>query len=143
MTGAVTPAVPGELGPRGRRLYAETLAEHADLGARQRVVLEEAARAADRCELLDALLRGDEQVWARVCVPDRGTQLELIVDKTLAEARQQQAALARLLSELRQSLTPAEAKPAAPAGQPAPTSGGGKLADLTARIAQRRGTAAG
>ncbi|HEX8347384.1 MAG TPA: hypothetical protein VF657_21990, partial [Actinoplanes sp.] len=71
-------------------------------------------------------------------------QLELVVDKTLAEARQQQAALARLLSELRQSLAPATGKPDAPAGQdPAPTSGGGKLVSLTARLAELRGAPTG
>lgn len=138
MTDAVTPVPPG-LGVRGRRLYAETLAEHPDLGARERVVLEEAARTADRCERLDRILLGDAIEWGRVEFPDSGTRLVLVMDKSLAEARQQQASLARLLSELRQHLAPAAAKEQP--SQPAEKSGGGKLADLTARIAARRGAA--
>ncbi len=128
------------LGHRGRRLVSEVLAEHPTLGRRQRVLLEECARAADRCERLDRILLGDLGEWARVEFPDTGTRFVLVIDKTLAEARQQQAILARLLSELRQSLAPAEEKPSTPA-VPVPAGGGGKLADLTARIAARRGAA--
>jgi hypothetical protein len=141
VTPDVTDPVLEELGPRGQRLYRDVLAEHKDLGARERVVLEEAARTADRCEQLDRLLRGDERVWARVYVPERGTTLELVVDKTMGEARQQQTTLARLLSELRQHLAPAATKePTAPI-QTVQQSGGAKLGDLTARIAARRNPA--
>lgn len=141
VTPEVTDPVLEELGARGRRLYREVLQEHQALGARERVVLEEAARTADRCEQLDRLLRGDRREWARVEYSDTGTRIVLVVDKAMGEARQQQATLARLLSELRQHLAPATAKePPAPA-QPVPQSGGAKLGDLTARIAARRGAA--
>lgn len=134
-----------ELGARGRRLYREVMAEHSELGPRQRVVLEEAARTADRLDVLDRILRGDDEVFVRLDIPDFGPA-QLLVDKVLSEARQQQMALARLMGELRQSVTasPAAAKPAAPVNPTAPTqSGGGKIADLSSRIAQRRNAAAG
>lgn len=140
VTEAVTPEVPAGLGARGRRLYEQALGEFPQLGSRERVVLEEAARTADRCEQLDRTLRGDERVWARIQVPERDG-LVLVVDKTLAEARQQQATLARLLSELRQHLAPATAGKDVPAAPPVPQTGGGALADLTARIAARRAAA--
>jgi hypothetical protein len=143
VTPDVTEPVPAELRDRGRRLYREVLEEHQQLGARERIVLEEAARTADRLDMLDRLLRGDAFVWARIEFAGEGRR-DLVVDKTLAEARQQQGTLARLLGELRQSLAPAAAKePPAPANPAPSTSGGGKLADLTARIAQRRGQTAG
>jgi hypothetical protein len=135
-----------ELGPRGRRLYAGVVDEHPELSARARVVLEEAARVADRLETLDRLLRGDVFVWAHVETGASGRR-ELVVDKTLAEVRQQQGTLARLMGELRQALTPAAEKPAAPVAAPAagqkPAGGGSGLADLTARIAARRAGTAG
>lgn len=149
VTEVVTAPVLEELAGRGRRLYREVIAEQPDLGPRQRVVLEEAARTADRLEQLDRILRGDERVWARILVPDSGTEMELVVDKTLAEARAQQASLARLLSELRHSLAPAEASPAVPGPPPAAgdgqpvKAGGGKLVDLRARIAAARTAASG
>lgn len=146
-TGTVTAIALIELGVRGRRLWAQVLAEHQTLGPRQRLILEEAARTADRLDYLDRILRGDESSWIQIRVPEVGTA-ELIVDKLLSEARQQQGALARLLSELRQSLAPPSAKPATSSqpshsSGPAQASGGGTLGDLTSRIAQRRGATAG
>jgi hypothetical protein len=144
VTETVTDPVLCELGSRGRRLYREVAAEHPDLGARQRVVLEEAARTADRLEKLDRILRGDDRVWAYVDVPDVG-RMQLIIEKPMAEARAQQASLARLLSELRHMLAPADSKPeapAAPAGaQPATKAGGGTIVDLRARIEAARASA--
>jgi hypothetical protein len=151
---AVTPVTPAvtdwpqvELGHRGRRLYAGVVDEHPDLSARARVVLEEAARVVDRLETLDRLLRGDVFVWAHVETGASGRR-ELVVDKTLAELRQQQGTLARLMGELRQALAPAGEKPATSVTPPAPGQkpaggGGGGLADLTARIAARRAGTAG
>jgi hypothetical protein len=146
VTEPVTDPVLEQLGARGHRLYREALAEHPDLGPRQRVVLEEAARTADRLEQLDRLLRGDDRVWAHVEIPDGGP-MQLLIDKPVAEARAQQASLARLLGELRHSLAPAESTPsvpAAPTAAPAgPQAGGGKLVDLRARIAAARAATQG
>lgn len=137
----VTDPILAELGSRGRRLYEQVIEEHEQLGPRQRIVLEEAARVSDRLNTLDRVLRGDVDVWLHIQVPDFGPAV-LVVDKVLAEARQQQMALARLMTELRQSLTatPAAAKPAASEASAQP-SGGGKIADLTSRIAERRNAA--
>jgi hypothetical protein len=137
-----------ELGPRGRRLYAGVVDEHPDLSARARVVLEEAARVTDRLETLDRMLRGDVFVWAHVETGALGRR-ELVVDKTLAEVRQQQGTLARLMGELRQALTPAGEKPATPVAPAAPATGqkppggGSGIVNLAARIAARRAGTAG
>lgn len=145
VTEPVTDPALSRLGGRGRQLYREVLEAHPDLGPRERVLLEEAARSADRLERLDRLLRGDTDEFASVRFANGRT--ELVVDKTLAEARAQQASLARLLSELRQMLAPAASKPTAPS---APVSspmgqkqGGGKLVDLRQRVAARRAAASG
>ena len=142
VTERVTDPVLDELGARGRRLYEEFLAEHRQLGPRERAVLEEAARTADRLDILDRLLRGDEMVWARIEHFREGSY-ELVIDKTLAEARQQQTTFARLVSELRQSVAaPADSASSTPAAPTGSAAGGGKLADLTKRIAERRGATA-
>ena len=146
VTDGVTDPVLVELGGRGRQLYRQVLEEHKELGGRQRVLLEEAARAADRLDTLDRLVRGDLFVWAHVETGALGRR-ELVVDKALGEVRQQQVILARLLGELRQSLAPAESNPSAPAA-PAPAgasakAGGGKVVSLRDRIAAARAAASG
>lgn len=84
------------LGPRGLRLWL-SVCERVD-GERGLVLLEEACRTADRLDRLDALLVGDIESWARI-ETERGDS-ELIIDAALAEARQQGAALLRLLTSL-------------------------------------------
>jgi hypothetical protein len=84
------------LGPRGLRLWL-SLCARVD-GERGLVLLEEACRTADRLDRLDALLVGDVESWARI-ETDQG-ESELVIDSALAEARQQGAALLRLLTSL-------------------------------------------
>lgn len=139
VTPKVTDPILEELGPRGRRLYREVLAEHPKLGARERVVLEEAARVTDRCDQLDRMLAGDGETWGRVEFASGRTVL--VIDKAMAEVRQQQQTLARLLGELRQMLAPA--KETLVPEQPAVPAGGGKILDLAARAAQLRPKTAG
>lgn len=85
------------LGPRGLRLWL-SLCERVD-GQRGLVLLEEACRTADRLDRLDGLLTGDRELWSLV---ERGSSgsLEVVVDGALAEARQQGAALLKLLVSL-------------------------------------------
>ncbi|MFI0900574.1 hypothetical protein [Streptomyces sp. NPDC020983] len=96
------------------------------------VLLEEACRTADRCGLLDDMIRrlvdgsGDEEDGSAGI-----TQL-------LAEARAQQVALKGIISELRQGQRQAAGKTGA---QPEMSAGGSGVADLTARIAGRRAQA--
>lgn len=86
-----------DLGPKGRDLWSD-LCERVD-GQRGLVLLEEACRIADRLDRLDALLIGDQQSWARI-QGDMDSGFELVIDSTLAEARQQAGALRQLLSSI-------------------------------------------
>ncbi|MCI3277514.1 hypothetical protein [Streptomyces cylindrosporus] len=115
---------PVGLGERGRRMWGESLAIWS-LTPAHLVLLEEACRIADRLDLLNAMLlrpAGDVN-------PDVAQFAD--ISGLLAESRQQSSALKLLLAEIRQGQKasgPAKADPA----------GGVGVADLTARIAQRR-----
>ena len=73
--------VPAGLGVRGRRVWTAVCGEH-ELDAIQLVTLEEACRAADRLDVLDARVSGGD-------------------DAALAEARQQQNVMKQLFAALR------------------------------------------
>lgn len=85
-------------GPRGKRLWDayEVLVD----GQRGLVLLEEAARLADRLDKLDDLLRGDASVWAKLVHDLRTEDYELRIDSALVEARQQQGVLRQILTSL-------------------------------------------
>lgn len=91
------------------------------LAPERRVLLEEACRIADRLDRLDALLSGDSGSWVRL-VEDKGDPERqiVVVDRALAEARQQAVALKQLIAELRAAV------PAKPAHVTAPASSTGK-----------------
>jgi hypothetical protein len=130
---SVTNAASGE--SRGQRLYRE-LSAGADLTPGQLVLLEEAARITDRLDRLDVQLDGGD--WLRLRLSPRSGDVIVIVDKALAEARQQATALKQIIAELRQS-GPASLSArgkAAAAGQAGKGASG--LGDLTARIAAGR-----
>lgn len=86
------------LGVRGQRLW-DAYAEQVD-GERGLVLLEEAARIADRLDRLDALLTGDDEVWARLVHDLRTDSYELRIDSALIEARQQASVLRQVLASL-------------------------------------------
>jgi hypothetical protein len=98
------------------------------------VLLEEACRTADRCGLLDDMIRrlvdgsGDDE--------DGSAGITVL----LAEARAQQVALKGIVAELRQGQRQTAGKPGS---QPESSGGGSGVADLTARIAGRRAQAQG
>jgi hypothetical protein len=104
------PAVPPEwippehgLADRGRRLYREFTADGPLTGG-ERVLLEEACRLTDRLDQLDDFLRGHEGAWMRFHARNEdGSIVEVVVDKALAEARQQASTLKALIVELRAS----------------------------------------
>jgi hypothetical protein len=127
-----------KLGVAGRGLW-DDLASDGHLTAVEATILLEACRTVDALERLDGILRGRDRVWLQVEMPETGDELVLVVDKALAERRQQQITLKSLLAEFRQA-----ASRRAPAEKPRPeTRGGGGLADLTARIEARRNSTAG
>ena len=145
-----SPDVP--MGARGRRLWQEVTGDGAKLRPAERVLLEEACRAADRLDQLDRLLRGDDDAWVRLhSANEDGSIVKVVLNNALAEARQQQVALKALVAELRTSQSggaapktggtpPPAAKEEAgdvPAGSP-------RVVSFAARIAAKRGgTAAG
>ena len=98
-----------------------------------RLLVDEAARIADRLDQLDYALQ-NKGTWLRFETADGG-EIVVTIDNVLAEARQQATALKGIVSELRAALP-------APDKKPAPVKSGG-LGDLSARIAARRNTSAG
>lgn len=132
-TTPVTPSQhrPPRLSARGRRLWADLGGDQ--LAGGRRVLAEEACRLADRLDRLDALLTGNADAWLRFTVDEGGSEVTVVVDKALSEARQQQIALKQVLAELRQ---------AAPAAPEVPAEGSVRD-QLAARRAQRLADAAG
>ena len=96
-----TPKPPARLRARGTQLWSDITEAH-DLDSAQLVQLEEACRVADRLEQLDRLLTGDASDWVEL-VEKKGSEgtVEVVVDKALAEARQQQNILKQLVAALR------------------------------------------
>jgi hypothetical protein len=116
-----------DLGRGGRRMWRELTAEKR-LTPAERVLVEEACRIKDRCDRFERLMRGNDDVWGRVTLPDgEGTELVLTIDRLVSEARMQGLALKQVLSELRQARTGAAA-PGVSASPAAPASGGGTVA---------------
>ena len=139
---------PPALGARGRRLWRQ-VTDGAMLKPTELVTLEEACRSADRLDVLDRILRGDQSTWLElVPVSLDGRIVEVRAGNVLTEVRQQQTTLARLLAELRQSRAGvagngrAATGPTKPPVKGAPNVPAG-VGDLTARIAERRGQATG
>lgn len=117
------------LGERGQELWQAlrpTLA-----GPLQVALLLEVCRIADRLDTLDRQLHGD--AWLRFRHHESGVEVTVYVDRVLSEAREQATTFKGLVAELLK---------AAPQKLPE-TTGGGVLADLTARIAERRANPTG
>jgi hypothetical protein len=134
------PKAPVGLQARGRRMWADSLAAWS-LTPAHMVLLEEACRTADRLELLDKLIR------AAVKAPPKAAResedepdATVTVAGLMAEGRAQQTVLKNLLTELRQGQRLADGTTGADSGT---TSGGAGVADITRRIAERRGKAEG
>ena len=92
---------PARLRARGKQFWADITEAH-DLDASQLLQLEEVCRTADRLEALDRLLTGDASDWLEV-IESKGHegQLEVVMDKALSEARQQQNILKQLIAAMR------------------------------------------
>lgn len=91
--------VPKGLGPGGRALWAG-IADDYELMPEQLVQLEEACRAKDRLDRLDAVLRGDESTWLSISAPEVGPMV-LVVSKALSEANATANLMKQLLAALR------------------------------------------
>ena len=107
------PDAPAGLLKRGRGLWDDKVAAVAGDPVAL-IVLAEACRAADRCERLDAQLRGRDKDWLRMNkiepiirehVEEEGVtvidvSVTVVMNAPLREARQQQLALKQLLVQL-------------------------------------------
>lgn len=107
--------VPAKLvrfGPRGADLWRAMVEQlpgplHQDL-------LIEACRLADRCDRLDALLRGERASWAVLQLGDisentGALEITVVVSSIVVEARNSATALKALVAELRQAMREAGA----------------------------------
>lgn len=128
-----------ELGDAGLNLWREMTKQGA-LPPMQAVLLLEACRITDRLEKLDRQLAGED--WLRFRVDDDGTEVTVVIDKPLSEARQQATALKQIMAELRQASAGSKApgRPSAEsrAAETKKSGGtGGTISDLAAHAAKR------
>lgn len=129
------------LGPRGQRLW-DAVTAIGPLDPARVVLLEEACRIADRLDRLDAVLTGRSDAWMRLQASEDGSEVTVVVDKALSEARQQASTLNTIVGSLRPAVagrpTSAQDKPAL-----APEGKGGSVVRLADRLAALRPPATG
>ncbi|MFE3059113.1 hypothetical protein [Nocardia sp. NPDC059239] len=89
-----------DLAPGGAELF-ESLSDPADSAELSALVLE-AARIKDRLDRLDRLIRGEEELWARLVTARGGDDavLEVKIDSALTEARQQATVFRQMLTDI-------------------------------------------
>ena len=93
-------SIPEGLGAGGSALWKSITDEH-ELDAGQEVQLLEACRAKDRLDRLDAVLRGDEEVWMRLTHRLQTEDYELKIDAALSQANATANLMKQLLAALR------------------------------------------
>lgn len=100
---AVTHSEPDGFGPGASALWSRIVTDHPGLDGPQLAQLEEACRAKDRLDKLDALLRGDVDTWAKLVVDvnSDGQVFELRVTQALAQANSTANIMKQLLAALR------------------------------------------
>jgi hypothetical protein len=92
------PVYPKGLGPRGKRLWKDTVDIRPRLGPGERVLLEEACRLTDRLEALNALIWEAKPMV--VNTDPNGTTYTVLVDAPSQEARLATATLRSLMQSL-------------------------------------------
>lgn len=93
-------AAPKGLRAGGRKLW-KAIADDHKLDAAQLVQLEEACRAKDRLDQLDAVLRGDVDCWTEIIADADGTPIKLNVAPALGKANETANLMKQLLAALR------------------------------------------
>jgi hypothetical protein len=117
---------PARFGRRGQKLWTDL--NDGTRGPGEIALIEEACRIADRLDILDRVLTGDQSAWMTLRSDDDGTETVIVIDQVLTQARMHATTLRGLVAELRQSAGSAKA----PAGQ-----GGSILDQLAAKRATR------
>lgn len=118
---------PTGLGAGGRSLWKSITDDH-DLDAVQLVQLEEACRAKDRLDKLDAILRGDVDTWAEVVGDEDHLTCRLQIAPALGKANETANLMKQLLAALRLPDEQTGKRPQfrGPRGAQKPTVAGGK-----------------
>lgn len=93
-------AAPKGLGPGGRALWRAIAADH-ELDGMQKVQLTEACRMKDRCDKLDAVLRGDADMWMELVLDATGAVYDVRVTSALSKANETANSMKQLLAALR------------------------------------------
>ncbi|SDP60901.1 hypothetical protein SAMN04487905_10633 [Actinopolyspora xinjiangensis] len=127
------------MGASGARLWRE-MTEDGSLPPMAMVLLLEACRIADRLDQLDRQLQGE--AWLEFQQDEESGSVVVVMDKALAEARQQATAFKQIVAELRQA-SGGRGKSKASQGEKRSERGANGIADLTSRIASRRSSSAG
>ncbi|MEU4214028.1 hypothetical protein [Actinoplanes sp. NPDC026623] len=115
--------MPVGLEGRGRKLWREVAAGPGSrLGPLELLLLAEACRTADRLERLDGVIRGKGNEWITLAaeLEDR-SEVAVVIDAALSEARQQQGRLTSIVAELRLRTAGATAPTGKPVPAPPPT----------------------
>lgn len=133
------PKAPQGLSAGGRKLWAAITSDH-DLDATQLVQLEEACRAKDRLDKLDALLRGDASVWSEIELDYYGQPVSLRIDAALVQANATANLMKQLLAALRlpDAVTGKKPQYRGPRGAQKPSIPGGAAEDSAGARAKQR-----
>lgn len=131
---------PDGLGAGGRRLWDAITDEH-ELDISQQVQLEEACRAKDRLDRLDALLRGDLDSWLSIQEFDDGRPSVLVISSALTQANATANLMKQLIAALRlpDEVTGKRPQYRGPRGAQKPTTPGGKVSSLDRARAAKSG----
>ncbi len=121
------PAAPKGLGPGGRALWRSIVTDHPELDGMQRVQLTEACRMKDRCDKLDAVLRGDTDTWMDLVLDATGEVYDVRVTGALSKANETANSMKQLLAALRlpDAATGKRPQQRGPRGAQKPTVAGG------------------
>lgn len=146
------PKMPPRLLARGQRVW-DGLGGAGEVGMDERILIEEAARLADRLEKLDQHLSDGRSWFSLRRLDEDGTIVTVRIDNALGEARQNIQALNGVLAAIRTirgTNRPSQARRGTAGGQKRQSGVGGPnvevpagVSDLAAKIAARRAESAG
>lgn len=126
---------PANLGPRGEIVWAQYKpTDGSDIG--RALLAAQAARLTDRLDVLNDLLTGSTDAWARIRLPRNESEMVLRIDNAVSEERQASNVLRQIIAKLDEPVASAEqsgGKSAAPTS--AAESGRSAIASIVNRHA--------